>query len=107
MIPQSPKIYRAVQTRLIEIWDYTARTWGEKQADACVRSLVAAVEQIQAERQRWRPLRDRALPGNYFTRHRHHYVFFRELSGGEIGVISILHENMDIPARLREDAVVD
>ena len=31
-------------------------------------------------------------------------VTFRELSGGSIGVISILHENMDLPARLKDDA---
>lgn len=35
----------------------------------------------------------------------HHYIFFRELSGGEIGVITILHENMDLPARIRDDFV--
>jgi plasmid stabilization system protein ParE len=47
---------------------------------------------------------DIELSGVYFIRHQHHYVFFRELSSGELGVISILHENMDIPARLREDS---
>jgi plasmid stabilization system protein ParE len=31
-------------------------------------------------------------------------VFFRELSKKRLGVISVLHEKMDIPARLREDA---
>ena len=104
MISQVPTIYRAAQARLIEIWDYTEQTWGEKQADAYLRSLIDAVNQVQAERRRWRPLRDRALPGVYFVRHQHHYIFFRELSGGTLGVISILHENMDIPARLRDDA---
>ena len=107
MIPKAPKIYRAAQSRLLEIWDYTEQTWGEKQADAYVRSLVAAVNQVQAERYRWRPLRDRSLPGVYFFRHEHHYIFFRELSDGALGVISILHESMDIPARLREDAACD
>ena len=107
MISQTPKIYRAAQARLTEIWDYTEQTWGEKQADAYVRSLVAAVNQVQAERRRWRPLRDRSLPGVYFIRHQHHYIFFRELSDGTLGVISILHENMDIPARVRDDAASD
>ena len=98
------RIYPSAQSRLHEIWDYTERTWGEKQANAYIRSLITAVNQVRAERRRWRPLRDRSLPGVYFIRHRHHYVFFRELSDGTLGVISILHENMDIPARLRDDA---
>ena len=46
---------------------------------------------------------DEALPSVFFFRHQHHYIFFRELSDKSLGVISILHENMDIPSRLRED----
>jgi hypothetical protein len=38
------------------------------------------------------------------VRSQHHYIFFRELSQGILGVISILHENMDIPSRLKEDS---
>ncbi len=45
-----------------------------------------------------------ANPHVWFLRHRHHFVFFRGLSGGSIGVISILHDNMDLPARLKADA---
>jgi plasmid stabilization system protein ParE len=44
------------------------------------------------------------LIGVYFIRRQHHYIFFRELSSGSLGVINILHENMDIPARLKEDS---
>jgi hypothetical protein len=29
--------------------------------------------------------------------------FFRDFGGGFLGVISILHEAMDIPARLKDD----
>ena len=47
---------------------------------------------------------DEALIGVFFIRYQHHYLFFRELSDGTLGVISILHENMDIPARLRDDS---
>ena len=46
---------------------------------------------------------DEVLPGVFFFRHQHHYVFFRELSKGTLGVISILHENMDLPSRLKQD----
>jgi len=104
MTLNAPKIHQSTQARLLEIWDYTERTWGAKQADACIRALIAAIAKAQTERHGWRPLRDRTLTGVYFIRHEHHYIFFRELSDGTLGVISILHENMDIPARLRDDA---
>lgn len=98
------KIYPAAQERILEIWDYTEQKWNEKQADAYVRELVAEIEAVTVQRHRWRPLMDESLKGVYFFRHRHHYIFFRELTKKLIGVISVLHEKMDIPARLREDA---
>jgi plasmid stabilization system protein ParE len=98
------KIYPAAQERILEIWYYTEKKWSEKQADAYVRELVAEIETVAVQRHRWRPVFDGALQGVYFFRHRHHYVFFRELSKKRLGVISVLHEKMDIPARLREDA---
>jgi toxin ParE1/3/4 len=97
------EIYAAAKERILEIWDYTERTWGEAQADKYVRDLIAAIHRVGSQRHRWRPVQDEALPGVFFFRHQHHYVFFRELSKGTLGVISILHENMDLPARLRED----
>jgi toxin ParE1/3/4 len=39
----------------------------------------------------------------YFSRYERHYLFFRELPSGKIGVMAILHERMDIPVRLHED----
>jgi plasmid stabilization system protein ParE len=98
------KIYPAAQERILEIWADTEKKWSEKQADAYVRELVAEIETVAVQRHRWRPVLDGALQGVYFFRHRHHYVFFRELSKKRLGVISVLHEKMDIPARLREDA---
>ncbi len=98
------KIYPAAQERILEIWAYTEKKWDEKRADAYVRELVAEIETVANTRYRWRPVLDEALQGVYFFHHRHHYIFFRELSKQRLGVISVLHEKMDIPARLREDA---
>jgi hypothetical protein len=39
----------------------------------------------------------------FFVRYEHHYVFFRELTKGVLGVVNVLHENMDIPDCLKED----
>ena len=88
----------------MEIWDYKEQKWIKKQADAYVRELVAEIENVMIQRHRWRPVMDESLKGVYFFRHRLHYIFFRELSKRRLGVISVLHENMDIPARLREDS---
>ena len=59
---------------------------------------------VSRRRLRWRPVADRALRGVWFFRHRHYFVLFPALTAGGIGVITVLHGNMDIPARLKADA---
>ena len=98
------KFLPAAKNRLLEIWDYTERTWGESQADKYIRGLVAAIQEAADSRHRWRPVMDEVLPGVYFIRYERHLIFFRSLSADAIGVISVLHENMNIPMRLREEA---
>lgn len=98
------RIYAVARERLFKIWDYTERTWGEEQADNYVRGLIEAVEHALDTRHRWRRVGDNKLKDVFFIRYEHHFVFFRELSGNKLGVISILHENMDIPLRLKQDA---
>lgn len=98
------KFLRSAKTRLLEIWDYTEQTWGEEQADDYIRALVGAIHQAAVERHRWRPVLDETLPGVYYMKHQRHFMFFREISAGAIGVISVLHEKMNIPRRLQKDA---
>ena len=97
------RIFAPAEARLVEIWEYTLENWGEKQADGYVRALVEEIHSLDNKRHRWRPVPDETLRGVWFVRHEHHYVFFLELSGGNIGVITVLHENMDLPARFKED----
>ena len=97
------RIYPAAKKQILEVWGYPEKTWGEDQANKYVRELVDAINAVVGNRHRWRPVMDEDLPAVFFFRYQHHYVFFRELSKGSLGVISILHENMDIPSRLRED----
>lgn len=99
------RIFPAAEARLLEIWDYTLERWGEEQADCYVRDLIHRINALSNERHRWRPLADKQIPGVWFVRHEHHFVFFREFTSGCIGVISILHEKMDLPARVKEDAI--
>ncbi len=96
------KIFPAAEKRLIEIWDYTLNAWGEDQADKYLRRLVLAIHSLPSQKSLWRRFAQKGLSGIFFVRHEHHFIFFRELSTGEIGVITVLHEKMNIPARIRE-----
>lgn len=91
------------------IWRDTAETWGEAQAETYILGLHAHLLKLSQTRALWRKLpRALAIPAGlnieaWFSRYQHHYIVFRQLSGNRIGVISILHERMDLPVRLADD----
>src|SRR5437016_3193594 len=99
--------YPSADRRQDEIWDYTLRTWGEAQAEKYIHGLHAHLQKTAERKTPWRPLpKHLANPVGvthqaYVTRYEKHYLFFRELPGGAIGVMAILHEAMDMPVRLR------
>ena len=97
------KIYPAARLRLIKIWHYTDKTWGEKQADKYISRLYKAIEDAASSKYLWRKVEHEEIVGIYFIRNEHHYIFFRELSNGILGIVNVLHENMDIPNCLKED----
>jgi len=92
-----------------KIWRDTVEKWDEKQAITYITGLHAHLQRLCEERAIWRKLPQRlAIPADvkreaYFSRYEHYYVFFRELDNGDLGVMSISHERMDVPARLAED----
>ena len=101
--------YPAANATQDRIWRDTAETWGEDQAASYILGLHAHLEKLCRTRAIWRALpSDLVLPSGiegsvYVSRYRRHYLFFRELPSGKIGVMSILHERMDVPARLVEE----
>jgi plasmid stabilization system protein ParE len=100
--------YPAADAAQDQIWRYTVETWGRRQAEKYIRGLHAFLAKLAETRALWRPLpRSLVVPADlkldaWFARYEHHYVFFRELPEG-IGIISILHERMDLPVRLADD----
>lgn len=97
------RILPAARERLIGIWQYTAEVWGEEQADAYIEGLVSEFNRLMSKRDLWRPVKDRRFKGIFYSNYRHHYLFFKTLGDGALGVITILHENMDLPSRLKDD----
>lgn len=92
-----------------DIWDYTVRTWGEQQAVNYITGLHVHIQALAEREMPWRELPAKLIvpPGIeaevYFSRYEHHYIFFRLLSSGRLGVVSILHAAMNLPVRLASD----
>jgi plasmid stabilization system protein ParE len=103
------RFYPTADTRQDEIWDYTFNEWGEQQAEKYIVELHSYMSKLANNKLLWQALpANLTVPGDlslsvYFSHYNKHYIFFRELSDGMIGVMTILHETMDIPVRLKED----
>jgi plasmid stabilization system protein ParE len=97
------RFFPAADRRQDEIWDYTVKKWGEPKAEEYIRGLHDAVSKAAENPQLWRRIERKGFEKVFYIRYGKHFIFFRLLSGGILGIMSILHERMDIPARLKED----
>ena len=101
------RFYEAADRRQDEIWKYTKDLWGPAQAESYIRGLHVILQQAADKKLTWKKVSPRQLlkswPELYFVRYELHFVFFRVLPDGTLGVVSILHAAMDIPQRLLED----
>jgi toxin ParE1/3/4 len=89
--------------RLDEIYVYTRASWGEPQAADYIRGLFAQFEAIAARALPSRPIPAEFGVDGYYCRYEHHYIYWRLLSDGAVGIVTILHERMHQLDRFRED----
>lgn len=83
---------------LAAIWTYTRDTWGEDQADRYIETIEAECLGLAMGERQYRPFP--AYPAMIgYRRCRHHYVFFKQDAQRTI-IIGVLHERMDLIARL-------
>ncbi|NOQ34890.1 MAG: type II toxin-antitoxin system RelE/ParE family toxin [Methylococcaceae bacterium] len=105
----SYRFFPPADRRQDEIWDYSDKTWSKAQAEKYIRNLHKHLQALADRKKQWRNLPNSLIvPPDlnikiYFSQYERHYVFFRELSEDSIGIMSILHESMDIPVRLGND----
>lgn len=79
---------------LDEIYDYTANQWGDDQADNYISGLFDYLDKVASKSVPWRAVPAEFGVSGYFGKYEHHFVYWRLLGSGDIGVAAILHERM-------------
>jgi toxin ParE1/3/4 len=97
------RIQEAASHRLDEIYRYTRDHWGTEQADRYITGLFEAFDKIELRGVMSRPISAEFGVDGYFFRYQRHFVYWRSLSNGDIGIVTILHERMHQIDRFRED----
>lgn len=97
------RVQQAASHRLDDIYRYTRARWGEAQADRYITGLFDALARIETHGVTSRPIPAEFGVDGYVFRYERHFVYWRRLSNGDIGIVTILHERMHQIGRLRED----
>ena len=97
------RVQTAASHRLDEIYRYTDEHWGSEQAARYLEGLFAAFGKIKDRGVTSKPIPAPFGVDGYFFRYEHHFVYWRYLSNGDIGIVTILHERMHQVDRFRDD----
>ena len=87
-------VQEAASYRLDEIYRYTRDRWGVSQADRYINGMFEAFNRIESGGVASKPIPAEFDVEGFFFRFEHHFVYWRRLSSGEIGIVTILHERM-------------
>tara|TARA_R110000851_G_scaffold73980_2_gene163265 strand:+ start:26329 stop:26643 length:315 start_codon:yes stop_codon:yes gene_type:complete len=97
------RIQDAASYRLDEIYRYTYDVWGGKQAESYIEGLFEAFAKIATHEVVSRPIPAEFEVDGYFFRYQKHFVYWRWLTHGNIGIVTILHERMHQISRFKDD----
>ncbi len=97
------RVQRAAGHRLDQIYLYTRETWGEAQAERYIRGIFERFEAIAARRFPWRPVPAEFGVDGYVCRYEKHFIYWKLLGDGAVGIVTVLHERMHQRDRFRED----
>jgi toxin ParE1/3/4 len=97
------RIQAAASHRLDEIYRYTRDRWGTEQADHYIIGLFEAFDKIETHGVASKPVPAEFGVEGYCFRYERHFVYWRRLSDGDIGIVTILHERMHQIDRFGED----
>jgi toxin ParE1/3/4 len=98
------RVQQAAGQRIDDIYLYTRDTWGQAQAEGYIRGLFALFDDIAARRVAWRGVPKALGVDGFYCRYERHYVYWRVLSDGAVGIVTVLHERMHQIARFQDDA---
>ena len=95
------RLSKSAEIDLSEIWNFTAQTWGETQAEKYLNNLEARFSDLASAPSKGRQRNDIDL--NYRSFHEGKHIIFYRPYENVIAIARVLHESMDIPRRLEDD----
>ena len=89
--------------RIDEIYQYSRGKWGDAQALRYARGLFRAIERLGVQSAPSRPSPAKFGVVGYYFRYEKHVVYWQNLTNGDTGIVTVLHEKMHQIRWLRDD----
>ena len=99
----SVRVQEAASHRIDEIYRYTRNHWGNDQAKVYISGLFKAFSRIAAHQVLSHPIPAEFEVAGFYFRYEKHFVYWKILNNGDIGIVTVLHERMHQMDRFRED----
>lgn len=96
-------VLKAAEFRLDDIYRYTLDEWGKAQADKYIHGLFQHFADIAEEKAISRPIPAEFSVDGYVSRYEKHFVYWKTLSTGQIGIVTVLHQRMHKIERFKDD----
>lgn len=87
-------IQAAASFRIDEIYRYTLEQWGATKAESYITGLFAAFEKIETHEVFSYPIPAEFGVEGFYFRYEKHFVYWKYLNNGMVGIVTILHERM-------------
>lgn len=88
------KVQKSASLRIDEIYRYSLKKWGNKQAKSYINNLFESFNNIESSIVSSYPMpAEFGIDGFYF-RYEKHFVYWKYLENKDIGIVTILHECM-------------
>jgi toxin ParE1/3/4 len=97
------RVQRAAGHRLDEIYVYTRDQWDEAQAERDIQGMFARFEAIAAREFPWRAIPAEFEVSGFVCKYERHFIYWKMLADGAVGIVTILHERMHQIERFKDD----
>ncbi len=97
------RVQGSAALRIDEIYRYSRGRWGQSRADTYITGLFDAFERIAEGGVTSRPVPAEFGVDGYYFRYEKHFVYWKWLRNGDVGIVAVLHERMHQFGRFRED----
>lgn len=99
----SVRVQEAASLRIDEIYRYSRDRWGTAQADTYITGLFEAFDRLATGGVPSRPIPAEFGVNGFDFGYKKHFVYWKTLSNGDIGIVTVLNERMHRFGRLRDE----